>query len=500
MPTLVMTARIAFRMPRCSVLGQMGYSIEIHKVAWWSFAAWLATIGGAMAADGIPPCLQCIAVRLEHPVVVRGPSPYEPDAPVSVVRLPDGSFRGFVAGGKTLAIDGETPIALGGPSQVVLTAGPAGSQSECGRWLTTVMQGLGVLYGLIHNEAHCKDPEGTYKWMSIAQSGDYGRTWNILGPVILSDDADVPHSQGEADCTAVDGHDGYWYAYCLRRRDGKNTVARAPIENPVPGKWMKWSGRGWGVPAMGGTGAALPGFVGMSAAYWTDADVVLLLATLDSSMRLSISEDKVQAGAVPEPILLYDEYNWRRPAPTELYAYPSMVADRGLNNIADHFFLTYMYVPPGEDFSRRYLVAQEAWIGASAIPQYPQVRTALSRWVGSNGSTWTTTGPPISSGQSYSYDVNLGYLMTAAPQRSPGTKLDECFSALTGVGFLVEAGHCASEGSERRRPAGYAFRSEQPGTIALYNCRSESNAYFVSKHSDCENKGVRERLLGFALQ
>jgi hypothetical protein len=456
-------------------------------------------VRSAAAGDGMPPCLQCITVRLEHPVVVRGPSPHEPDAPVSVLKLPDGSFRGFIAGGSTLAVNGATPAALGGPSQAVLNPGPPGSPSDCGRWLTTAMQGLGVLYGLIHNETRCSDPKGSYKWMSIARSTDYGLTWNVLGPIISADDADVPHSQGEGDCTGVDGHDGYWYAYCLRRRDGKNIVARAPIENPGPGKWLKWTGQRWSAPGVGGTGAALPGFVGMSSAYWAEHDVVLLLAN-NSSLRLSISEDKVHFGAVSEPLILYDEDNWQRPAPTELYAYPSMVADQGLNNIADHFFLTYMYVPPNEDFSQRYLVSQEGWIGASALPQDPQVRIALSRWVDVDGGTWTTTGPTIASGHSYSYDADLGYLMTAPPQQSPATKLDECFSALTGIGFLAEAGQCRAEGSERRRPAGYVFRSEQPGTIALYNCRSESYAYFVSKRSDCENKGVRARLLGFALQ
>lgn len=477
----------------------MGALNEIYRLGWMSLAAVLTIVSSASAGDGTPPCLQCIEMRLEHPIVVRGPSLHEPDAPVSVIKLPDGSFRGFIAGGTTLAIDGATPVALDGRSQVVLEPGPKGSQSDCGRWITTVMQGFGVLYGLVHDETRCNDPHGSYKSMSIAQSVNDGLTWNILGQIITSDEGNVPPPGGEGDCTAADGHDGYWYAYCLRRRDGKNIVARAPIEHPVPGKWVKWSGDGWHAPGLGGTGTTLNGYVGPSSAYWTEADVILLLAN-NSSMRLSISEDKVHFATVSEPIILYDEYNWQRPAPTELYAYPSMVSDQGFNNIADHFFLTYMYVPPNEDFSQRYLVVQEGWVRASAMPQYPQVRTALSRWIGADGRTWTTSGPPISSGLSYVYDVSLGYLMTAAPQQSPSTKLDECFSALTGVGFLAEAGRCASEGSERRRPAGYAFRSEQPGTIALYNCRSESNAYFVSKHSDCENKGVRERLLGFALK
>ncbi len=87
-------------------------------------------------------------------------------------------------------------------------------------------------------------------------------------------------------------------------------------------------------------------------------------------------------GAVADPLILYDEYNWQRPAPTELYAYPSMVADRGFNNIAEHFFLTYMYVPPNEDFSQRYLVSQEGMdrrIGAAARSAGAHRPVALDR-------------------------------------------------------------------------------------------------------------------------
>jgi hypothetical protein len=477
------------------------------RLDWRSLLASFAIVsaaGSAAAQNGMPPCLQCITVRLEHPVVVRGPSPHEPDAPVSAIKLPDGRFRGFIAGGTTLAVDGSTPAALGGQGAVVLTPGPPGSPSDCGRWMTSAMQGLGVLYGLIHNETRCDDPKGSYKWMSIARSEDYGLTWQGLGGIISTDDADPTHSQGEGDCTAVDGHDGYWYAYCLRRRDDKNVVARAPIENPGPGQWFKWSGRGWDAPALGGTGAALDGFVGMSSAYWTGADVILLLATLNSSLQLSISEDKVHFGTIEDPLILYDEYNWKRPAPTELYAYPSMVADRGLNNISKHFFLTYMYVPPNEDFTHRYLVAQEGWIAAASAPQYPQVRTALSRWVDADGgtvTTWTTSGPTLSPNRSYRFDRNLGYVMTAPPPQGGGVKLDECFSETTGIGFLAPAGRCAAEGSARRRPGGYLFQSEQPGTTGLYGCLADDGGgRFVSQRSDCEGKGVRESLLGFALK
>jgi hypothetical protein len=483
----------------------MGTLSEVWRFSWKSIALSLVILGNAVtnsaaSGDGLPPCVECVTVRLEHPIVVYGPSPYEPDAPVSIIKLPNGKFRGFVAGGKTLAIDGDTPLTLGGPPHVVLPAGLPGSQSECGRWLTTVMRGLGTLYGLIHNELHCNAPYGTYKWMSIARSNDYGLTWDILGPVITSDQPSTTHTEGEGDCTAVDGHNGYWYAYCLRRRDGKNIVVRAPIENPGPGKWFKWTGMGWDAPGVGGLGTGLSSVVGMSAAYWTGHDVVLLLGSANSAVQLSISEDKVHFGTVSDPIVLYDEYNTKRPAPSELFAYPSMVAaERGFNDIAEHFYLTYMYVPPNEDFTQRYLVVQEGWISASALPQLPQVRTALSRWIDADGRTWTTTGPTIVRGHSYTYDSSLGYLMTAAPQQGAGIKLDECFSDLTGSGFLAVAGHCVDSGGGRRRPGGYAFRDEQPGTVALFDCTSTAGMHFVSKQRDCENEG-RARLLGFALQ
>ena len=64
--------------------------------------------------------------------------------------------------------------------------------------------------------------------------------------------------------------------------------------------------------------------------------------------------------------------------PSDLYAYPSMVAEHGFNNIGRHFFLTYMYIPPGQDFTQRYLVMHEASIAVAPTPQRPQVRTALS--------------------------------------------------------------------------------------------------------------------------
>ncbi len=452
------------------------------------------------AADEI--CAGCVSVQLEHPVVVRGPSRQEPDAPVSIIELPDGTFRGFAANATTVAIDGATPFALGGRSKVVLGPGPAGSPSECGRWLTSVLQGRNALYGLVHNEQHCDYRDGeTYKSMSIARSEDLGLTWNVLGQIISADEGPASGRQGgEGDCTAVDGHDGYWYAYCQRLRDWKNTVARAPRTDPAPGKWIKWSGNGWNAPGLGGTAAPLNGAVGMSSSYWTEADAVLLLATTPSALQLSAAKDKLHFATISEPIILYDANDWKRPAASDLYAYPSMVAEHGLNNIRRRFFLTYTYIPPGQDFTQRYLVMHEASIALAPTPQRPQVRVALSRWTSSDGGKWVTTGPPIAAGRSYVFDTQLGFVMTAPSNQTATIKLDECFSARSGSGFLAEAGRCQTEGAERRRVAGYVFRSEQPGTMAIYSCLSRDYARFTSGRADCDDKGTRDRVLGYVFR
>jgi hypothetical protein len=469
---------------------------------WSAVAALLGIIAGAPSAKAGEICTGCISVKLEHPVVVWGPSRHEPDAPVSIIELPDGTFRAFAANGTTVAIDGATPFALGGRSKVVLEPGPAGSPSECGRWLTSVLQDGGALYGLIHNEQHCDYREGeTYKSMAIARSEDFGLTWKVLGQIITAGEGPASGRQGgEGDCTAVDGHDGYWYAYCQRLRDWKNTVARAPRNDPAPGKWSKWSGNGWNAPGLGGAAAPLNGAVGMSSAYWTEVDAVLLLATTSSALQLSATKDKLNFATVSEPIILYDANDWKRPAASDLYAYPSMVAQHGFNNIGSHFLLTYTYIPPGLDFTQRYLVIHEASIALGAAPQRPQVRLALSRWTSADGSKWVTTGPPIAAGRSYAFGGQLGYVMTAPSNQSASVKLDECFSARSGNGFLSDAGRCVAEGAERRRVAGFAFRSQQPGTIAIYSCLSRDYERFTSGGADCDSEGTRDRVLGYVFR
>jgi len=112
---------------------------------------------------------------------------------------------------------------------------------------------------------------------ALATSSDYGLTWHNLGQIITGIDASTPgKNTGEGDCTAADGGDGYYYAYCFRPRDGALIVARAPTSSPGPGNWKKFFQGHWDQPGLGGNATRLMNGSGVSVARWaTTGDLAL---------------------------------------------------------------------------------------------------------------------------------------------------------------------------------------------------------------------------------
>ena len=469
----------------------------------------MASFAAASTADSQSspePCLTCISIRVGRPIVVRGPGPKgdESDVVLSVIRLPDGKFRAFSGNTIVYAIDGDTPWAIGGPSRPVLGPGPKGSTSECGNWFSAVVPDGRKLVAIIHNEQACNYRDNqTHKSTSVGISTDQGLSWNILGPILSGTEAPQKgKGSGEGDCTAVNGNDGYLYAYCLRVADWRTIVARAPLSDPAPGRWFKWDGTGWNVPGLQGHATPLAGPVGNSAAYWDTGKRFFLLATR-GSIRLSVGADPLRFMTLDEPLLHYDSDSWQRPGPTDLYGYPNLIGETGSNRLSDHFFLAYMYLPPGTDFSQRHIVMQDVWITKTSAPVAPQVGVALSRWIKPDGALWTTSGPTIENGNrlAYAYDRQLGFLMTAAPA-VPSVKLTECVGPSSGQPdyVLAEEGACAREGFRRLRTPGYLYREERAGTVPLYRCVAhKGNFHFGSSDKGCEDRGANERLLGYML-
>jgi hypothetical protein len=479
-----------------------------HRLLLFAFVQ----IVGAFLSAGVQAqdlCPECLAVRIGPPTIVRGPSGaagQESDAPFVVIKKSDGGYRGFTSNHRTFAIDGATPVDMGGPKRVVMQPGRKGTLSDCGNWLTGVLPGdgklAGQLIGLVHGESDCDYDKGrTHKAMAIATSADEGLTWNFLGAIIThTEKGTAGKMTGEGDCTLADGGDGFLYVYCLRPVDWRITAARAPRTNVAPGQWMKWDGAGWRTPALDRAGSALPGFPGHSAAFFTPRKLMLLLA-VDKSLKVSLSTDKVNFTPIGAPLIIYDTDEWRRPAPDALYAYPSLVGENGTNNIGERGWLTYAYVPPNEDFTQRYLVVHEISLTAHNTPQTPQVRAALSRYRSDAGRLWSTIAPAIEKRPNlFKHEKVLGDVMTARPVL-PYEKLEECVRETTGtMDYRLTNGACEAP-FRRQRTAGFIYRDAQPDSVALYACVARRGLFhFASTDETCEGLGTSEKRLGYVLR
>ena len=99
--------------------------------------------------------------------------------------------------------------------------------------------------------------------MSLAVSTDYGLTWKSYGQIITSKDAVVTAHKitGTGDCTAVNGQDGYYYAYCWQNAtghgDGATIMARAPCVRSGSEQVEKVLSGQWDQPGLGGEATGL---------------------------------------------------------------------------------------------------------------------------------------------------------------------------------------------------------------------------------------------------
>jgi hypothetical protein len=460
----------------------------------------LSASGSARAEDDF--CVDCLQVRVGPPTVIRGPFPDELDAAFNALKLPDGTFRAFSANGSTYAIDGPSLSEMRGERREVLTAGPKGSRSDCGSWLTSTVRTDGGLLGFVHQEHDCDYAKGkTDKSMAIARSTDDGLTWTDLGTVITGTDAPAPDKiTGEGDCTMIDGRDGYLYGYCLRNTDWQTIAVRAPIDKPT--EWHKFYEGGWTEPGLGGKATAI-GFVGIGTGYLKEPGWVAAVATDPwfGGLRLSLSKDKATFADLKEPLLPIDGSDWHRPAATDLIAYTTVLnPEDGSNAIDWHFLLAYIYVPINKGFESRYLVYHEVSVTPLDAPQSVQVGAALTRW-SDGGSFVTSTGPLTGDRERFKRDAVVAYVLTREPEGTASHKIAECSSESSGRldQVLAEDGGCEAEGYVRERISGWLYADVQPGTVPVYRCRSEAGAHFASNTDDCEGLGSNESLLGYGL-
>jgi hypothetical protein len=452
-----------------------------------------------------------IRVRVGTPLVARGPAGDIADNWFTEIRLPDGRFRGFTAAGVTWAVDGNQPYSMGGPAPPVLKPGPPGSPSSRGQWIQHVELEGKTLYGWVHNETACNYAKGgqTHASMTIATSSDYGLTWRIEGPIIVGTDPPAEGKETGDSCpTAVKGQDGYDYAYCLHNGGhswdgGYGFIARAPSSNPGPGQWKKFFDGAWSEPGVGGKSSPVDG---IGVAYWTTTHQTVSLNWVEGGLGLQVSADRLHFTSVfSQPLLLVEPGDWGRKNGLELVSYPDLIdAKTGLNQIGDHWLLAYMYLNPGENFGKRYLIFRPVDISWSRAPGEPEVGEMLTHWYDAvHHDHWATTAPVPGNYTAYRLVAQLGYMMTAPDLAKPIVELEECVSNWPGHSdhILIEKGVCEKNGYQRLRSAGFVFSAIQPGTQPLYRCYSDAeHSHFASNDENCNNMGKRETLLGYDLK
>ena len=297
------------------------------------------------------PCIECIRIRVGSPIIARGPGPDIED--FSVIQLPDGRFRGFIAGGRTYAIDGKRLSDMGSPRQLVFDIGAPGTYDSCGQWIHHVEQSGSKIIAWVHNETECHYAAHGQSHMStsLGVSTDYGLTWKDYGRILTGTDSPTANKITGEDCVAVIVRDGYYYAYLGRYRDGRTIVARAPVSDPGPGKWMKYFQGKWNQPGLGGDATGLARGVGDRGALWTTTGQTLMLGWEHGGITLLSSEDGINFTNLGEPLIYVGagRVSWSRPDPAELIAYPVLLdAKTGSTQLSNSWVMAYMYVQPNE--------------------------------------------------------------------------------------------------------------------------------------------------------
>ena len=472
----------------------------------WTFFSKASDLTAPSPKDSL--CFACLKIRVGLPIVEQGPVPDKIDNVFTEIELPGGRFRGFTANSVTYAIDGANPMNMRGPLRPVLGRAPKGKYGESGKWINHAERVGNVVWAWVHDETGDAANQGL-KSMSIAMSKDDGLGWKDLGQIITGTDS-LTHGRitGEGDCTAVNGGDSYYYAYCWRNTSGAEIVARAPVADPRPGKWQKFYSGKWDQPGVRGESTGLPKGMGGTAARWTKNGEILLLGWMHGGMGLQFSKDEktfTDFIQFPEPLMDLDSCTWNRPAPCEIVFYQDLLdAKTGGNQLSDAWFMTYMYLQPNEGFDKRYLVFRKVEVSIADAPVTPQVGILLARWYDAKlKDRWATTAAvPAPRGSTYKLEKQLGYLMTIAEPGKQTVKLEDCASNWPGHPdhMLDQKYECDAGRYQRLRTAGWVYSKPQEHTVPLYRCYNAGDrSHFVSSESSCENLGKMEHLLGYAL-
>lgn len=386
----------------------------------------------------------------------------------------------------------------------ILQGGSGNNFDSCGAWLNSVWQYGTVIRGWYHAETECDYDIGqSQKSIAYAESHDGGQTFTkpnypgnqvIKSPLAYTD----PNQDDEGDHHVIRVGD-FLYLYFLSNHQPSWQIylARSPTSNGgLPGTWQKYYNGEFTQPGINGEASPIAPWTAL-ASSWVSFNSYLnsyigFSGFWQKGLGFSLSPDGVNDWASLPYLILSSEGSWDRSADSrDLVAYPSIVSVYGDSERAgDTFWIYYMYLNPGDDFDKAYLVRRKTHIryGSSDLPIDLVPRIALSRYQKSED-TWLTT---TNTDPDYQFEKTIGSLFTdEVPNSEP---VYDCYIDFWTDHMLTVGDPSCGNGSYLRK-IGWISTVPFDNSVQVYRCWDMALAnHFASTDPNCEGKTTEESM------
>lgn len=454
-----------------------------------------------------------VMIQIGPVEVIRGPD-NTTDSPFNTL-MSHSELKAYLANSSTWGYVGASLETLRPLNNTIIQAG--NNFDSCGAWLHRAWQDDTIVRGWYHAETKCRYPQ-TRKSIAYAESNDGGRTFvkpNYPNNQVIASPPRYtnPGTDDEGDHRII-RIGNYLYLYFLSNHQPSWQIylARSHIRDKgLPGTWQKYYNGSFTQPGLGGEASPIASWNNL-ATSWVSYNSYLNsyigfsgvwdnVSDRQKGFGLSTSNDGLNNWATlinnltAQPYLLLSyEGSWDRQADDgDLLAYPSLVSVYGdTDKVGDVFWLYYMYLNPGDNFDRRYLVRRKIHIEKvfSSTPIDLTPRIALAKYQNKND-TWSTTKM---TNKNYRYIEITGYLFT---DRITNSKpVYDCYID-SWKNHMLTVDDQTCNGGIYLRQIGWISTVPFNNSIQAYQCWNSNAAnHFISTDPKCEG-AITQQSMGY---
>lgn len=492
-----------------------------------------------------------VEVQLGPEELLLGPSGHV-DSPYFSERDAAGRLFGVMGNADTSFYSSRNNARLSNP-RIVLRKGKTGAFDGCGAWLLPSIHKVTPRHwvGWYHAEQAGAGDGGTCNYgdqstvwrIAFTQSTDAGRTWTKptfrrANNYVITQNSALTDRSANSPWTEDAGNGrvmrigAFFYLFYMAASAETDRirylhVARSPVEKlGKPGTWQKYYCHdplvgpvecGFTQPGVGGKSSHIGSqpnelAVPSNARFvtWNNylGRYIGVQATGTVGFNLYMSELSSQAeawkrwsGAVRfyPPVSrtkdpLVDQWGVRTSRARHLYAYPSILGVDGGNSVTGQdFYLYYMKLFPGDDFTHRYLFRRKVSLvktASNAGLHRVQLTTYLNK---TDGRRRSSTERPQA--KAYRFERISGYLL--AVERPGWVPVLECVGPRSR--YYLRKSSCSSTHREVRLVGWISPTKTASAPVQVFTCfnRPKRNS-FVSTSQTCSG-ARRTGVLGFAL-